>query len=199
MSKSHTRMSGCLTNFLFFILIAILIFFVYKWVISLGSANLVITKLTVSEKIPKSGEPIEGSKVVNLHLTNIGDQPGKFTLDMNSYIEVQELEGREINSRPDLWSFSTELYYDDLDEWIEYQNSRIWTGGKITASVLEINIAKQETLELEADLKGSQRWLIDLPGEAQVPEEEDIPGPSALRITIFSPSGEVSLSMEAEL
>jgi hypothetical protein len=192
-------MSGCLTNFLFFILIAILIFFVYKWVISLGSANIVITKLTVTEKIPKSGEPIEGSKVVNLHLTNIGDQPGKFTLDMNSYIEFQELEGREIKSRPNLWSFSTELYFDDLDEWIEYQNSKIWKGGKITASVLEINIAKQETLELEAYLKGPQSWLIDIPGISQTPEEEDIPGLSALRITIFSPSGEVSLSMEAEL
>jgi hypothetical protein len=192
-------MSGCLTNFLFFILIAILIFFVYKWVISLGSANIVITKLMVTERIRRSGEPIEGSKVVNLHLTNIGDQPGKFTLDMNSYIEVQELEGREIKSRPDLWSFSTELYYDDLDEWIEYQNSEIWAGDKISPSILEINIAKQETLELRAYLKDSRGWRIDLPGEAQALEEGDLPDPTALRITIFSPRGEVSLSMEAEL
>ena len=192
-------MSGCLTNFLFLILVAILAFFIYKWIVSLGSANIVITKLTVTERVRRSGEPIEGSKLVNLHLTNIGDQPGKFTLDMDNYIEAQKLEGREIKDRPNLWSFSTELYFDERDEWIEYPNSEIWTGNKIIPGALEINMAEKETLELEAYLKDSRGWRISLPEEGETLPEEELLGPSELRITVFSPQGDIYLSMEAAL
>ncbi len=199
MPKSRSRMSGCLTNVLFLILLAVMVFFIYKWVTSLGSANMVITKLSVTEKIGRSGNPIEGSKLITLHLTNTGNQPGKFTLDTENYKEAQQLEGREIKEHPKLWSFKTELYFSGLDEWRKYANSEIWSGNKITPGALEIAVAVQETLELEAYIKSSRGWQIPMPEIAIESMEEAAPQPSRLRISVISPKGETVLTEEADL
>ncbi|MBD3219217.1 MAG: hypothetical protein GF310_13155 [candidate division Zixibacteria bacterium] len=199
MPKSRSRMSGCLTNTLLLILLAVLAFFIYKWVTSLGSANMVITKLSVTEKIGRSGNPIEESKLVTLHLTNTGNQPGKFTLDTENYKEAQQLEGQEIKGHPKLWTFRTELYFSGLDEWKEYANSEIWSGNKITPGALEIAVAVQETLELEAYIKSSRGWQIPMPEIAIESMEEAAPEPSRLRIGVISPKGETVLTEEADL
>jgi hypothetical protein len=192
-------MSGCLTNILLFILLAVMAFFIYKWITSLGSANLVITKLSVAEKIGRSGVPIEGSKLITLHLTNTGNQPGKFTLDTENYIEAQKLEGNVIEGHPRLWTFRTELYFPDLGRWTEYSNSQIWRGNKITPGALEIVVALQETLELETYLKSSRGWQVDIPGMAEGFPEDSLPDPSKLKISVISPKGETTLTEEADL
>lgn len=199
MKKGRGARPGCLANLLFIILLLVLAFFIYKWITSLGSAQVVITSLSVTEKVGKSGEPVEGTKLVHLSLTNTGNQPGPFTFDVENYRDAHKLEGKEIGPNPKVWSFNTEIYFSVLDRWIEYPNADLWSGPKITPGALEITMPEGETLELETYLKDSRGWRIKMPSEAAGASEENLPQPEKLRISIISPKGSASTSEEIDL
>jgi hypothetical protein len=199
MKKKRAGRPGCLANILFVVLILVLAFFIYKWITSLGSARIVITNLSVTEKVGRNDEPIEGSKLVQLNLTNTGNQPGAFTLDLENYIEAHKLEGKEVGPNPKVWSFRTEIYFSILDKWVEYPNSDYWSGSKITPGALEITVAEGGTLELEAYLKDSRGWRIRMPSGAEGATEEELPQPRKLRITVLSPGGAEYSSEEINL
>jgi hypothetical protein len=199
MKKSRAGRPGCLANILFVVLVLVLAFFIYKWITSLGSARIVITNLSVAERIGRSGEPIEGSKLVDLNLTNTGNQPGAFAFDLENYREAHKLEEKEIGPNPDVWSFKTEIYFSLLDKWVEYPNSDLWGGSKITPGALEITMPVGETLELQAYLKDSRGWRIRMPSGPSGASEEQLPLPERLRISILSPKGSVSSSEEIDI
>jgi hypothetical protein len=199
MKKSRGKSPGCLANLLFIILILVLAFFIYKWITSLGSAHIVITNLSVAEKVGRAGEPIEGTKLVHLGLTNTGNQQGAFTLDLENYIEAHKLEGKEVGPNPRVWSFRTEIYFSILYKWVEYPNSDYWSGSKITPGALEITLTQGETLELEAYLKDPRGWRIRMPAGVEGATEEELPQPEKLRIIVLSPKGAESSSEEITL
>jgi hypothetical protein len=196
MRKLKKKKSGCLARVLLIILIIALAFSIYKWIGTLGSANLTISKLTSEQKTGRSGDLIKGSILINLTLENSGRQPGNFCPDLDNYRESQELEGLQIDA---VWSFKSELYYPSIDRWIEFPNTDIWSGKKITPGALSITIDKYTVIELEAYLKNSRGWKIKPPSNLFPDSMINIVSPKTMRITLFSPSGNESESKTIDL
>jgi len=179
------RKFGCLARLLLIIFIIMLAFSIYKWIGTLGSANLEISELSSGQKTSRTGDPIEGSILVHLTLKNTGRQPGNFCLDLDNYRESQALEGLEIDQ---VWSFKTEFYYKTIDRWIELPNADIWSGKKITPGALEITVDKYTEITLDAYIKNSRGWKIKPPADLFPDSVKNIISPKSLRITILSPS-----------
>ena len=189
--KKNAKKGGCLRRLLILVILIVVAFFTYKFIDSWGSAKFEITSLHLSEKLNKSGEPISGSLLVKLELKNTGSEEGLFCMDIDNYIEARKLEGKSTDDIPKVWYFSTEFYFPTLNEWQAIVNGEYWSGEKMTPGALKVNVPEDAVINLEAYLKNSRGWKLQLPNA----ESE----PSKIRITLYKPGGQVVQTEERPL
>ncbi len=198
MAKSSRKGPGCLVNIILIILIAVLAYLIYRGIAGLGSADIEITSLSVQERIDRDGEPVEGTVVIALEITNTGSREGNFTLDISKHNEARSQEGLNTDLSSKIWTFSSELYYPSIDKWIELENSKYWGGDKITPGALEITLKEHESLDLEFYMKSSRGWRIQPPEGLAISDSLAV-APQKLRISVISPDGEAAMQMALDL
>lgn len=188
--RSKKKRRGCLRGFIGFLLIIVIIYFGWQWFTGLGSANIEIALLEAKLKPDRDGVPQDSTILVELTLQNRGNQPGQFVLDRKNYDEARKMEDMKPGK---VWSFMTELYFPEIDKWIEIDNADNWRGDKITPGALEITLDEESALSLNFHLKSKRRLRIRYP--QNIPSELDQNSvPEQLQISIIAPNGEIASS-----
>lgn len=189
-AKKPKKKRGCISGFLGFLILLIILYFGWQWFSGLGSAKFEISSLEARLKTDREGTPRDSTILVEMTLVNRGSQPGQFVLDHDSYDEARQLENLKAGK---VWTFKTEIHYPAIDEWIVLDNADNWGGDKITPGALEITLDENAELSLSFYIKGGRGWRVRLP--------EGIPAgidnrsvPDQLQVSIISPAGNIASS-----